>query len=166
MSGLLLVIVQVAILWVLVTGRPSPGGLAVGLVVGAAAALALRRLHVPMARRVTADQVLAALRYATGLVGSALGSSFRVARLVLRRRIDLHTGIVALPPPQGGASTQLTALTVHGITMGPGQLVVDFGDDGTLYVHLLDYARSRPRLAAEQEERTRLLRRVLAEEQP
>jgi len=45
--------------------------------------------------------------------------------------------------------------------MTPGELVIDFGENGTLYVHCLDIENSRSRLELEQQKRIELLREIL-----
>ncbi|HSK92352.1 MAG TPA: Na+/H+ antiporter subunit E [Euzebyales bacterium] len=163
MTHVLSVALPVAVLWVLVTGRISPGSALVGLLIGTGTALELRRMGVRAPARVTLDRVGALLHYVGHLTWSGVRSSIQVARLILRPRLDLRTGIVALHAGETTAPARLAALSAHGINMSPGQLVVDFSDDGPLFVHLIDLRASRPTLEAEQRERVLLLRRILGD---
>ncbi len=156
----------VSVLWVLITGRVSPGSFLVGFVIGLAMMLALRRLGVRLGKGLTLDQIAAVLQYTTLLAWNALVSSFQVTRLVLSRRLDLHTGIVALRTGDTSERQKLAALSAHGINMTPGQLVIDFDDRGTLFVHCIDLEASQRTLEAQQDRRVRLLRRMVGEKQP
>lgn len=163
MPHLLIVAAPISLLWVLVTGRVTLGSLLVGFVIGLGIALGLRRLGVRPTRRLTVDQLVAIGRYGAYLAWNGLRSSVQVARIILRPRLELHTGIVALHTGDRSEKQRLTALSAHGLNMSPGQLVVDFSDDGTLYVHCIDLDAVQPTLEAEQAERTLLLRRILGE---
>ncbi len=156
----------ISVLWVLITGRVSGGSVLVGFVIGLAMMLALRRLGVGLRKRLTLDQIAAVLQYSALLAWNALVSSFQVTRLVLSRRLDLHTGIVALRTGDTSESQKLAALSAHGLNMTPGQLVIDFDDRGTLFVHCIDLEASQRTLEAQQDRRVRLLRRMVGEKQP
>jgi len=153
----------VSILWVLVTGRVTLGSLLVGSVIGVVGVHALRKLGVRLARRLTPDQIVAALQYAGLLVWNALVSSVQVTRLILSPRLDLHTGIVALRTGDTDPDQKLAAISAHSINMTPGQLVIDFDDRGTLFVHCIDYETTRRTLEADQDRRMRFLRRIVGE---
>jgi multisubunit Na+/H+ antiporter MnhE subunit len=84
-----------------------------------------------------------------------------VVKLVLSPKIELKTGIIALQTGDKSADQKLAALSAHGLNMSPGQLVIDFEDGGTLYVHCLDLEASRPTLEAEQARRLHLLHRII-----
>jgi multicomponent Na+:H+ antiporter subunit E len=78
------------------------------------------------------------LRYVPWLIGQIVMSNLRVARVVLSPRMPISPSFVRKPPTVAGAR----ALTLLGtsITLTPGTLTVDIGED-ELFVHALD-ARS------------------------
>jgi multicomponent Na+:H+ antiporter subunit E len=117
-------------LWGSVTAANVLGGLAVSLVL-----VGLLRPSPAGAPAVVAPGALLALvlRFLADLVVSSL----QVARLVLRRRVELQQGIVAVRVP--GASDTLLTVLADAISLTPGTLTVDVDrPSATLYVHALD----------------------------
>lgn len=156
----------ISLIWVAVTGEVSLEGLFVGFIVGVLTLALLHRVGVNLPKRISGRQPIALLIYTAGILWNGLISSFQVVRLVLSPKIELKTGIVALPTGDTSEGQQLAALSAHGINMTPGQLVIDFDDEGTLYIHCLDLEASRPTLESDQARRLQLLRRILGVEQP
>ncbi len=161
MIQILVAALPISLLWVTVTGRVEWGGLLVGYVIGVITLGVLGHLGIHFEGRVTLNQVIAVIRYSALLFWNGLVSSVQVALLLLRPKIELKTGIVALKTGDASADQRLAAVSAHGLNMTPGQLVIDFDDSGTLFVHCLDYEHLRPRLDLEQQERIKLLREIL-----
>lgn len=157
------VALPISVLWVLVTGRISIGSVFVGLLIGLAGVLALRKIGVRPRRVITLDQVVATLQYAALLTWNAIVSSVQVTMLILSPRLDLRTGIVALRTGDTSPDQKLSAISAHSINMTPGQLVIDFDDRGTLFVHCIDFETTQRTLEAEQDRRMRFLRRIVRE---
>lgn len=151
----------ISLIWMGVTGQVSFGSFLVGYVIGILTLLVLARIGVRFQKHIKPGQPLAVITYTGLILWNGLISSFQVVKLVLSPKIELKTGIVALPTGDHSADQQLAALSAHGINMTPGQLVIDFDDNGTLYVHCLDLEASRPTLEAEQARRLQLLRRIM-----
>jgi multicomponent Na+:H+ antiporter subunit E len=161
MLQILLLSLPISLIWIGVTGQVSPGGFLVGYIVGVLTLLLLSRLGIRFEKTIKPTQPLAFLTYTWLILWNGLSSSVQVVKLVLSPKIELKTGIVALSTGDKSKDQQLAALSAHGINMTPGQLVIDFDDGGTLYIHCLDLEASRPHLEAEQARRTRLLRRIM-----
>jgi multisubunit Na+/H+ antiporter MnhE subunit len=155
--------IPIALLWMAVTGRVSPGAALVGYLLGLAILLALGRLGMRPRQGLGPRQAGAALIYVGRLLADIVVSSLQVARIILSPRPRLQTGILAVPSGDRRDDQLLTALSAHGINVSPGQLVIDIDDMGTLYIHCLDLAASRPTVEAQQRERLRLLRAVIGE---
>jgi multicomponent Na+:H+ antiporter subunit E len=154
----------ISLIWMGVTGYVTPGGFLVGLVIGMVTLIALRLLGVGFDKPLHIGQPVALLTYAGLILWNGLLSSFQVAKLVLSPKIHLRTGIVALPTGDTSEDAQLTALSAHGINMTPGQLVIDFDENNTLYIHCFDLEASRGRLEPEQARRLSLLKRMMGVE--
>lgn len=163
MRVLLTLAIPIALLWMAVTGTVSLGAALVGYLLGLATLLVLRRLGLPLRRGIGFRQVGAALVYIWRLLADIVVSSLQVARLILTPRRRLQTGILAVPSGDTRDDQLLTALSAHGINISPGQLVIDIDELGTLYIHCLDLAASRPTIEAQQRERLRLLRGIVGE---
>ncbi len=166
MRPLFTLAIPIALLWVAVTGRVTPGGLAVGYLIGLALLLLLGRLGIRPRRGLSPRQLGAALRYAGRLLADITVSSVQVARIILSPRLRLQTGILALPSGDRRDDQLLTALSAHGINVSPGQLVIDIDDMGTLYVHCLDLKASRGTIEAQQRARLQLLSEAVGEPKP
>jgi multicomponent Na+:H+ antiporter subunit E len=151
----------VALIWIGVTGQVSLGGFAVGYAIGVATLTLLRKLGVTFHYSLRPDQPFVFLVYMAVIFWNGLISSLQVVKLVLSPKIELRTGIVALPTGDDSDDQELAALSAHGINMSPGQLVIDFDDRGTLYIHCLDLEASLPTLEIEQRRRLLLLQRIL-----
>jgi multicomponent Na+:H+ antiporter subunit E len=85
-------------------------------------------------------------------------SGIQVARLVIDPKLPIQPGIVAIP---SRAKTELgEALSAHAISLTPGELVVEIGDDGILYTHCLDASHAAEYLEDAQKMRKDLLDKI------
>lgn len=102
----------------------------------------------------------ASLRYIGILFYDLILSGLQTARILLSPQMPIRPGIIAVP--SGCQSELATALSAHAITITPGELVVEIGDDGMMYVHCLDVTRADEYIAASQSMRSRLLQKIFA----
>lgn len=117
-------------LWGSVTAANVLGGLAV-------AAVLLLLLPLPAGGGHGVVQPGALLRFAVRFLADLVVSSLQVVALVLRPRLALRQGVVAVPVP--GASEGLLTLLANAISLTPGTLTLDVDlPSSTLYVHALD----------------------------
>lgn len=161
MSSIFIPALPISLLWVAVTGRVNWESLLVGYVIGVLTLAVLSLLGLRLHGGFTPRQMLALVRYSGLLLWNGMVSSVQVARMLMRPKIELKTGILALKTGDTTPEQRLAALSAHGLNMTPGELVIDFDDDGTLYVHCLDLETSRSLLETEQQERLKLLREIL-----
>jgi multisubunit Na+/H+ antiporter MnhE subunit len=159
----LLLALPLGIIWIAITGRVTLDSFALGFGLGVVALIVLRMIGVRFNNRLSLDQPLALLTYMAGILWNGFRSSLKVVKLVLSPQIKLETGIVALQTGDLSESQLLTALSAHSINTTPGEVVIDIGDGGILYIHCLDLAASRKVIDQEQVHRLRLLRRILGE---
>lgn len=101
---------------------------------------------------------LALGRYLLVLAWDLVVGGLQVARLAFSRKPDLAPGIVAIPSDCQSELSQ--ALSMHAITLTPGELVVEVGEDGVLYTHLLHVSDADEQVAAAQRLRQELLRQI------
>jgi multicomponent Na+:H+ antiporter subunit E len=164
MTHIFIPALPMALLWVVVTGRVEWGSLLVGYIIGVVTLAVLNALGIRFHERLSLRQVAAIVRYSALLFWNGIVSSVHVARMLLQPKIELKTGIIALKTGDTSPEQRLSALSAHGLNMTPGELVIDFAEDGTLFVHCLDIENSRSRLDTEQQERIKLLREILGVE--
>ena len=80
---------------------------------------------------------------------NVLLGGIQVARVVLTPRMPLKSGVVAIKP---GCDHELgQALIAHAISLSPGELLIETGEDGTMYIHSLDVYQTE-QVTAEQQE--------------
>jgi multicomponent Na+:H+ antiporter subunit E len=117
-------------LWGSVTAANVLGGLAV------ATALVLL-LPLPPAGGHAVVRPAALLRFSWQFAVDLVVSSVQVLALVLRPRLSLRQGVVAVRVP--GASAGLMTVLANAISLTPGTLTLDVDlPSSTLYVHALD----------------------------
>jgi multicomponent Na+:H+ antiporter subunit E len=101
---------------------------------------------------------LALAQYILILAVDIVKNGVQVARIVLTPNMPIQPGIIAIPSlcqtPMG------TALSAHAITVSPGELVVEIGEDGIMYTHTLDATDSEVKAAEAQQMRVNLLQRI------
>jgi multicomponent Na+:H+ antiporter subunit E len=90
--------------------------------------------------------------------GDAVKSGLVAARLVLDPALPVKPGIIAIPSDCD--SELATALSAHAITLAPGEMVIEVGKDGTMYVHALDATRAAEYIEDAQQQRRELLRKI------
>lgn len=156
-----LLAVVFALVWMIVTASISMGSFVVGVVLGLAVIISLKLDHVPMNARRLPDQMLAFVVYIVTLARDIWNCSVDVAKRVLNPNMPMNPGIIAVRTQDAEESDFIAAFSAHGITITPGELVVDFDGNHTMYVHCLDVEASSQNADAAQEKRLKLLRRIM-----
>lgn len=106
------------------------------------------------------QMLFALVRYIIWLIWDLITSGIQVARLVIDPKIPIQPGVVAIP---SRAQTELgEALSAHAISLTPGELVIEIGEDGTLYTHCLDATRAKDYLVDAQRMRKDLLDKIFS----
>ncbi len=157
----LVLAVPMAIVWMIVTSSLSAGSFLVGLLASAAILVLLRANQVTIDRRRLPDQVAALVIYSVTLARDIWMSSVDVAKRVLNPNLPLQPGILRVYTQDKDESDFTAAFSAHGITITPGELVVDFDGSHTMYVHCLDVEASAQNAVSAQTKRLKLLRRIM-----
>lgn len=159
--------IPLAFTWTLVTQNMSFGGLFVGWLIGMALSLLLRSESTTVRWQSLPDQFIALVIYLLTLFRDIWLSSLDVTRRVLSPTLMVNPGILAVPTQEDSGSDLIAAFSAHGITITPGELVVDFDVDGQImYVHCLDIDASVQTAPAAQTKRLALLRSILCQPLP
>lgn len=159
-----LLALPMALVWIILTNQVSVWSFGIGYVLSFGIVLLLSRsretpLNISPAK--LPGQLWATLIYSLFLTWDILQAGIDVALRVFGLR-PLNPGIIAVSTQDEEDSDVIDGLSAHGITITPGQLVVDFSEDrNTMYVHALDVDASVPELDPDQARRLRYFRRML-----
>lgn len=140
--------------WVGLWGSVTVANVLGGLVVAAGLVAVLPLPPVP-GRPVV--RPLSLLRFVGHFVVDLVVSSVQVSRLVLRPRLALSQGVIAVPVT--GASDGLLTLLADAISLTPGTLTLEVDRPrSTLYVHVLDVGAGTGEIASVRRSMTNLER--------
>ncbi|HEX2621558.1 MAG TPA: Na+/H+ antiporter subunit E [Phototrophicaceae bacterium] len=153
--------VPLTFMWMIVTSSISPGGFFVGAVVGLAIVMLLRLQKNEINFRKLPDQLWALVVYTLTLFRDIWLSSVDVTKRVLNPALPMKPGILRVETQDPTENDVVAAFSAHGITITPGELVVDFDDRRAMYVHCLDVEASGQSADGAQTKRLRLLNRIL-----
>ncbi len=135
----------------------------INVLVGVMLALLIVRLLRPELRPIQIRNIpqmfFSLLKYIVWLIWDVITSGIQVARLVIDPKLPIHPGILAIP--SGAKSNIGEALSAHALSLTPGELVVEIGEDGTLYTHCLETSKSVQYLEDAQRMRTELLDKII-----
>lgn len=151
-----------AVGWMIITAQLNIEGFLLGFPISLLVVMLLLR-DVKLNPMRLPIQVFALFIYSIILARDIFLSGIEVAQYVIGDLAGTkkpNPGIARLNVQDDGEI--INALTAHGITITPGQLVVDYDDEGNVYVHCLDIA-SAEKLEADQERRLVQLRRIVGQ---
>lgn len=151
-------IVPIWLVYLLLTNNWEVANIVVGGIVAGAIVWMIRPQLRPLSWRRVPGALLAMLHYVVILIVDIIKNGIVVARIVVSPSLPIQPGIVAVPSLS--KSEFATALSAHAITLTPGELVVEIGDDGTMYTHCLDATQPEEIKIAAQRLRTGLLHRM------
>lgn len=157
--GHLRAIVPILAVYLSLSGNLYPANLVAGLLIATAISL----LASPPPWEVKPSRIpliaLKSLHYVYRLLIDICKCGYRVARITAHPRMPIDPGVLAVRA--GTSHPAVTAVSAHGITVTPGEMVIEIGDDGTLYTHCLDLSGSEPSAQSAQDDRARQLAEIL-----
>jgi multicomponent Na+:H+ antiporter subunit E len=136
----------------------EPSNVVVALLIGIGVSLLIKpgRTFVPLSR--LPRGIVTFFVYIVLLTLDIIRSGINVARIVLDPKLPIRPGVVAI---KSGIKSELgTALSAHAITITPGEMVIEIGDDGTMYTHCLDAVSSGAGADAAQAKRREMLEKI------
>lgn len=152
------IIIPLLIIYLALTSNLELSNVLLGMVVALAVALLIGPQRHPYELRRLPAALLATGQYVLILLVDIMKNGLQVARIVLTPSLPIKPGIISIP---SHCDTELgTALSAHAITVSPGELVVEVGEDGTMYTHCLDATDSDVKAAEAQKMRVNLLRKI------
>lgn len=161
MIAILLLALPCAVVWVVVTANTTLDSLLVGWLLGVALLLLVRTERRTVHWKRLPDQILAFFIYSVTLGRDIVYCSLDVAKRVTKREMPINPGILAVATQDLSENDVITAFSAHGITITPGELVLDFDGAQMMYVHCLDVEASAQSADGAQTKRLRLLKRII-----
>jgi len=163
----LIIAVPVALLWIALTSLLTVESFIIGYIVGVTLSWLLAQGQVlpPLSTHNLPGRAFTFILYSIKTAWDIFLSGVDVTLRILGIR-QPKPGIIAVPVQHGDEDDPLlrevmAGLSAHSITITPGELVVDYSEDGEImYVHVLDIDSSAPKLDDEQAARMRIFRKV------
>ncbi len=155
-----LLAIPTALLWMIISGSMSLGGFFVGYGLAFAVLYLMKTENIQIHWRKLPDQIAAFCVYIATLLRDIWYSSLDVFKRVIDPNLPLNPGMIAVKTQDDSESDFIAAFSAHGITITPGELVVDFEGNHTMYVHCLDIEASGQSADGAQTKRLNLLRRI------
>ena len=154
-----------AVGWTIYTAQPTPGNFLLGYLFSmiVVTASGLRGDSVRM--RSAPRQIYNLIVYIVFLASEVLVAGVKVSRIVLSPSLPINPGISAVNTQDKSEDELISAISAHGITITPGELVVDFeetSEDGVMMiVHSLNSDASAQSLDDDQRIRLQRIKGIL-----
>ena len=146
--------------WIATTGIASFEAWVVGYTISAVI-LGLTRTDLrPIKLNQILTRVFGLLVYVIILFKDIFLSSLDVARRAISPDMGLKPGIIAVPTQDPDKTELIAALSSHGITITPGELVVYFDENEVMYVHCLNVEASQAVASKNQSQRYKFLKNL------
>ena len=167
--------VPMALLWMIFARQFSIEGFIVGSVFGFAILMVIR-INTSFEEEDEAvqltripSQLIALMIYIFRLTVDVILSGVDVARKVLDPKMPINPGTYTIKTQDETNNATISALSGHSITITPGELVIDYGEDEhgntTMLVHTLDKEASNlDKLEKDQRKRLSLIRQILGKD--
>jgi len=146
------------LLYLALTANFALNNIVMGLLLAAGVTALIRPSHRRLDGKELGTAVIALIEYVFILGRDLIISGFQVAGIILLNK-PINPAIIAIPTKE--VDDLPIALSAHAITLTPGELVVEIGEDGILYTHVLDANHAAEAMAAGIEKRQTLLQRIL-----
>ena len=163
-SKRLVMALPLALGWTIYTAQPTPGNFLLGYFVSLVAVGATSFSGESFRLKNPPRQLYNLISYTLYMASEVLLAGIGVARIILSPSLPIKPGMSRVDTQDSSSSELISAASAHGITITPGELVVDFDEsaDGVaMIVHSLNIDESAPKLDADQGTRLRRIREIL-----
>ena len=154
-----------AIGWTIYTAQPTPGNLLLGYVFSVLALSATGVTGANVNARNAGKQLYSLAAYTVYLASEVFVSGIKVAIIILTPSLPIRPGTTRVNTQDASENGLISAVSAHGITITPGELVVDFEktrEEGALMiVHSLNLDESSQRLDRDQALRLKRIKGIL-----
>ena len=160
----LVMALPLALGWIIYTAQPTPGNFLLGYIVSLLAVGATNFTGESFRLKNPPRQLYNLVVYTLFMAKEVLVAGITVASIALRRNLPEELDLLFINTQDSSRSELISAASAHGITITPGQLVVDFIEDAdgvVMIVHRIIESETRSKLEAEQAKRLRRIKGIL-----
>ncbi len=161
----LILSLPLAIGWTIYTAQPTIGNFLLGYLFSLVVLVATGVRGDSFNLRNAPKQLFNLIVYIFFLAYAVLVSGLQVARLILSPSLPIDPGLSAVNTQDVTENSVVSAVSAHGITITPGELVVDFeetAEEGVLMIiHSLNITKSAQNLDSDQTIRLRRIKGIL-----
>lgn len=162
---IMIMALPLAIGWTIYTAQPTPGNFLLGYVFSILVLVATGLRGESLRLRNAPLQLYNLVAYTVYLATEVLRAGITVSRMILSPSLPINPGISRVKTHDETQSELISAISAHGITITPGELVVDFAEtreDGVvMIVHSLNTELSGQRLDEDQKKRLARIKGIL-----
>ena len=151
--------------WTIYTAQPTPGNFLLGYVFSVIVLMATGLRGESFNLRNAPRQLYNLLAYTIFLAYEVFVAGIQVAQITLRPSLPIDPGMSSISTQDPASDALISAISAHGITITPGELVVDFEEIGhdevRMIVHSLNIAKSTQTLDSAQAVRLKRIKGIL-----
>lgn len=164
-SRVLILALPLAIGWTIYTAQPTPGNIVLGYIFSASVLMATGFRGENVKLRSAPRQLYNLVAYTVYLASEVLSAGVKVSRVILMPSLPIDPGISTVNTQDASENELISAVSAHGITITPGELVVDFEEteeEGVMMiVHSLNLENSGQSLDDDQSIRLARIKGIL-----
>lgn len=164
-SRVLILALPLAIGWTIYTAQPTPGNIVLGYIFSASVLMATGFRGENVKLRSAPRQLYNLVAYTVYLASEVLSAGVKVSRVILMPSLPIDPGISTVNTQDASENELISAVSAHGITITPGELVVDFEEteeEGVMMiVHSLNLENSGQSLDDDQSMRLARIKGIL-----
>jgi len=161
----LILAIPLAIGWTIYTAQPNIGNIVLGYLFSFIVLSGIGVSGETFNLKNIPRQVLTIIAYVIFLAYEVLIAGVTVARIALSPTLPINPGLTKVNTQDETENPVVSAISAHGITITPGELVVDYEEtteDGVLMiVHSLQLDKSKPNLDSDQTRRLKSIKGIL-----
>ena len=137
-SGKVMILaLPLAIGWTIYTAQPAPGNLLLGYLLSVSVLIAAGIRGESIRMRNAPRQLYNLIAYTLYLASEVLSAGLKVSRVILMPSLPINPGISKVNTQDISENELISAVSAHGITITPGELVVDFEETGEEGVNMI-----------------------------
>jgi len=164
-NRVMILALPLAIGWTIYTAQPTPGNILLGYIFSVSVLMATGFRGENVKLRSAPRQLYNLVAYTVYLASEVLSAGIKVSRVILMPSLPIDPGISTVNTQDASENELISAISAHGITITPGELVVDFeetDDEGIkMIVHSLNLENASQRLDEDQSMRLARIKGIL-----